>query len=715
MGAGLAVAVLAIPSTVGGAAAEARPTLPVVAVDVAAPPDGAAVVELPTAMTGSPAPSVSVSDATGEKLAAQLRPVADGGAPLALVVGAGESDSPEAVGAAKNAAVELLFRLGTDVRATVVVTGAEPRVVARPDDGLATAVRAVGEAWPRGGSVSAAALVAAKELSAEPDVPRILVAVVTGHEPAPGPASELASSLLGARTVPYVVAPRTDAEYWAPVVERTGGKLLPFEDGQGAPAADVADVMSRQHVVSFRASNDLPEEVTVVVRGAGQELRAQVPLDRSGAISALSPRPDDGGRQLDVPLLVAALLTGLGGFTVLLLALRRRPTGAHAGWGNAAAHQRTLPAFRHRALDADAARGRSGRPSVPRHGIPTEYARAGTAGGPAEPRHAQWLPAAVPPLPRAAQPAASAASVGPSSGAGGDSTVTALVEREQPTPTDHGEAGQEVAPLQASPEEDAVPSGSPSAQNGAARRGRHAAGGPADGASHHQNGHHAAAENAPARWASAMPLTSQAASRQLSSALTSWLLAWEEGDGRPLQEGLGMLRNSWSRSSVMPPVSQLRDGVAGIERDVVNGDLEPALVSDALERLLKTVDGSWTDEVLLPPIASEPAHLAVERAQVAAAEGDPRPAEALVRTVVGYWTTLGAAAEDGELEQAVRALIECWQDGVGAERDAAAVQALVGESNALAERVIAVFQSRAGRLGDRAAGLCTELLELSTS
>jgi hypothetical protein len=66
IGAGLAVAVLAIPTTVVGAAAEARPTLPVVALDVAAPPDGAAVVELPAAMTGSPTPpSVSVSDATG--------------------------------------------------------------------------------------------------------------------------------------------------------------------------------------------------------------------------------------------------------------------------------------------------------------------------------------------------------------------------------------------------------------------------------------------------------------------------------------------------------------------------------------------------------------------------------------------------------------------------------------------------------------------------
>ncbi len=338
-------------ATVPGAAATAPVAAEMQVVAVRGGTAGASVVvALPPAQPGVE-PQLSATDADGADVPVTSRPLLASG-PLGVVIGAADPDAPATLSAARATATDVMLGVGPQTDITVVASGSEPRILARPDDGTSAAVGSLVRLLPGGSATTPGVRRAAAELAdgagAEPGT---LVVFAAAGEKAPVDDTVLAEEIIDSGAVPYVLAPEESAAYWRLVLGRTGGLLLTGAPGSETtaasttpPVAGLAETLASQHLVEVPAGTEAGRITLEAATPAGT-LSAEVDLPAAAADPAAGGNAQDAAAadpaSDGVPTTLLVLL-GLGSAVAALVvaalyvsrrrASRRRlgPGGGHA-------------------------------------------------------------------------------------------------------------------------------------------------------------------------------------------------------------------------------------------------------------------------------------------------------------------------------------------------------------------------------------------------
>ena len=365
-----------------------------------------AVVDVPgSQMPGAPSAEFEVLDGES-RLAVEAEAVLQPRRSLTVVVDAAGAGPASGLGELKQAATDLLLRLGTTVEPALVISRtAGPEVL--PPGGVAAAVAAVGELRPvsRSGDALVAAVRAAVAGSVDAtDGPRVVVVLAaSGGEVPP---RRLREELSGQQALVHVLAVGGPAQqYWREVVPEGAGEVALSASGPGT--GSVVRRLASQHVVSFRKPRD-HGSVVLRARTGERVLTATIPL---GSTRGTGVGQASGSKRVAV-VVVAVLALTLVSVGLLALAARdrtrlalRRPTRAGVGW-TGVRHLRNAPGRpgnqgsgrHHRDRHHDvpvstergsgaagsrtAAAGRHFSPSSPRRPAATASGQALAAGGP---------------------------------------------------------------------------------------------------------------------------------------------------------------------------------------------------------------------------------------------------------------------------------------------------------------------------------------------
>ena len=344
------------------------------------------VVALPPAQPGV-APQLSATDASGADVPVTSRPLLASG-PLGVVIGAADPDAPATLSAARATATDVMLGVGPQTDVTVVASGAEPRILARPGDGTSAAVGSLVRLLPGGSATTPAVRRAAAELAAgDGTEPGTLVVFAAPGETAPADDTALAEEILDAGVVPYVLAPEESAAYWRLVLGRTGGLLLTGAPGAETtaasttpPVAGLAETLASQYLVEVPAGTQAGRLTLAAATPAGT-LTAEVDLAAAGdpAAGEDTGATDTSSDGVSTTLLV---LLGLGSavaalvVAALYVSRRRASRGPLGPGGGHARSRRGAPSPATAARDS---RGRAtGAPAGPPVHARRTLARPGT-------------------------------------------------------------------------------------------------------------------------------------------------------------------------------------------------------------------------------------------------------------------------------------------------------------------------------------------------
>src|SRR5215213_10307937 len=287
---------------------------------------------------------------SGSPLASRAVPLLSSSTDLVVVL----DTSAAGLAGFRSGVTDLLLGLPEGARTGVVAAGALPRVLSPLSPGATGALAQLsvldtsGQGQPSA-SGSAAAQTSARRSSvsdalglalsalgpAAPDArPRVVVLNTSAPDAGGEAAAAMGDRLRAASVVLDVVGGSAASEFWGPVAESTGGRLVVSEADRTSDAVtQVSDGLRHTFLVSFTRPGTAEAQVALRVNGAGRGAGATIALDAVGAsgrpVARTTSATDDAGSGGTVALIavVAALLAAAG--ALVFQWDRRRPHGKH--------------------------------------------------------------------------------------------------------------------------------------------------------------------------------------------------------------------------------------------------------------------------------------------------------------------------------------------------------------------------------------------------
>jgi len=308
----------------------------VIAVHTASAPRVSMVLAVPAAQPDMGlAPEALSVTVNGRPVTTTVTPMASRRLSVALVIDTASDMTPEVLEAVQSGATEFLLRLPEGVRAMVVASGGDPRVVAplspEPADAL-SAVSALRSGGTR--STTAGTLLAAQKLAVAPPGPRAIIVYTHGSDERGPSVEQLTQAVARAEAVINVVQTRGD-DLWSQVVDRTGGTVLRTGTAQVVQSyGRLVTALGEQYLVAFQAPGGLPAVAEVAVKTGDVQSRTVVGLLAAGTSADAADPPSErwpAGSALRPSIVLTGLVLICALIWLAVLALdsraRRRPSG----------------------------------------------------------------------------------------------------------------------------------------------------------------------------------------------------------------------------------------------------------------------------------------------------------------------------------------------------------------------------------------------------
>jgi von Willebrand factor type A domain len=285
----------------------------VIAVHTASAPRVSMVLAVPAAQPDMGlAPEALSVTVNGRPVTTTVTPMASRRLSVALVIDTASDMTPEVLEAVQSGATEFLLRLPEGVRAMVVASGGDPRVVAplspEPADAL-SAVSALRSGGTR--STTAGTLLAAQKLAVAPPGPRAIIVYTHGSDERGPSVEQLTQAVARAEAVINVVQTRGD-DLWSQVVDRTGGTVLRTGTAQVVQSyGRLVTALGEQYLVAFQAPGELPAVAEVAVKTGDVQSRTVVGLPEAGTSADAAEPPSErwpAGRALRPSIVLTGLV-----------------------------------------------------------------------------------------------------------------------------------------------------------------------------------------------------------------------------------------------------------------------------------------------------------------------------------------------------------------------------------------------------------------------